>query len=192
MDLSNLTDDQLIELARIVLTEAITRNAATSAGVEMMILDARAKQLTAKAATLLEAQAARSDERARLARRAAAEIAAQRAQRNAVERMHAAEQQAEKARLRVEKNREILEHAARLLRTEPQNISIWRVNTKYGLRLLINSGHNRYARSHLADYNATTGNLKAIAGLDRAKLAAFMAETLAVEPVLELSGKDYA
>mgnify|MGYP000998730350 CR=1 FL=1 len=60
MDLSALTDDQLIELARLVIDEGLRRNPATATATQDMMITAAERARIANLATDLEIRAARA------------------------------------------------------------------------------------------------------------------------------------
>lgn len=184
VDLSILTDDQLVELARLVIDEALSRSAATAAHTEHLMLAARERAATLRAGSELQARAARAAERARAAAEGAAVLAEQRRVAEAAAAQAAAAQAREAEARRVAENRRILEEAAALLNKRPEEISVWAISG--GRRLLINKGYDRFQREHLADYDG--GKLRTIRGVDRTAVAAFAAATLAQHPTLGLRG----
>jgi len=134
MDLSALTDDQLIELARLVIDEGLRRNPATATATQDMMITAAERARIANLATDLEIRAARARERERIATAAASAVRAADAQARQEQRLAQA--------------RDLLARAAAWVEREPRDVTIVRLPG----RVLVNEGSDRYARSHLADW----------------------------------------
>lgn len=160
LDFSGLTDDQLVELVRACCKEAVRRSPAAYAAVERMMLDEAEKLRVAQTATAAEAAAARARERERIANEA---VAAERARQEAAAAgdraaaaQLAAQREAEAGRRRMQAEMELVGRAAAGVGRRPAEISILHIKTRYGRRVLINLGADRFAHDHLVDYNIDT------------------------------------
>lgn len=146
LDLSGLTDDQLVELARLVIDEALRRNSATAAATEDHLLSAAEQLRIRHAAQTLDVRAARALERERLTieARAAARIkedearAAMEAKKAAAERARVAKQNAEL--------RAIIEKMAALTGCDPSILTL--------VKLLTNDIRNRMIVKDGPDFSA--------------------------------------
>ena len=152
LDLSQLTDDQLIALARLVAAEVAQRGSDVHAAAQQVALDEAEKLRIAKRAAELEAAAARDAERKRIAEDA------RRAVRDATSAA-ATTAKLDRARRIQEAQRRWIARAAALVDQPPGEITVCRALTAYGDRVLINLG-DRYARDHLVDYNVGTAAIK--------------------------------
>ena len=197
LDFSALTDDQLVELVRECCREAVRRSPAAAAAIERMMLDEAEKVRVAEAATATEAAAARARERARIAIEAAAaerarQDAASAADRAAVAR-RAAAREAEAAQRRLAAEMDLVRRVASEVGRKPSEISILHIQTRFGRRVLINEGGERFARDHLVDYNADTRQISTGAKLvtkkpDLIRIAAEIATHCAIDTFLVGSG----
>ena len=164
LDLSHLTDDQLVELARLCCQEAVRRGDHTGAAMHAMMIDEAERARIARTAAENEAAAIRARERARIAEEAAARVRAEDAARNAAARQKAAQEAAARAAAeavrRADNERRWLRVFAELVGRKPSEISIVLADTRYGRRVMINEGSNRYSSDHLADHNLGTGSTK--------------------------------
>jgi hypothetical protein len=173
LDLSHLTDDQLVELARLCCQEAVRRGDHTGAAMHAMMIDEAERARIARTAAENEAAAIRARERARIAEEAAARVRAEDAARNAAARQQAAKEAAERAAAKAASNvaaeRKWLSVFADLVGRKPAEISIVLADTRYGRRLMVNKGFNRYSSDHLVDHNLGTGSTKTTRELIRRK-----------------------
>lgn len=193
LDFSALTDDQLVELVRECCREAVRRSPAASAAIERMMLDEAEKVRVAQAATATEAAAARARERMRIATEAAAaerarQDAAAAGERAAAAR-RAAEREAEAAQRRLAAEMALLRRVASEIGRQPAEISILHIRTRYGRRVMVNAGSDRFTRDHLVDYNADTRQISTKASLvtkkpDVIRIAAEIATHCAIDTFL--------
>lgn len=188
LDFSDLTDDQLVELARACCLEAVRRNAATAAAMEAMMLSEAEKARIARSASEMEIAAQRAAERQRIAQQARAKVQCEEEARTREARAaHAAAQAqaaAEKAREQERIRKRWLTRFAAPLERSPDAISVVLLDSRYGRRVLVNAGADEYAREHLADYNVGTQEIKTVRAHVKAKpaLAALAAEYAAKHP----------
>lgn len=151
LDLSILSDDQLVALARACCDEALRRNPAVGEAMREMMLDETERRRVAEAVTARAAAAARALERERLAAEASA---AARARTAADEARARAEHAREVQRLAEAQDRAILTAAANLVGRPPAEISILSYVHRDGQTIThVNEGHERWARDHLASYD---------------------------------------
>ena len=197
LDFSGLTDDQLVELARACCLEAARRSPAAEAAMRSMMIDEAERIRIAKAAVETEIAAARARERERIAQEAAARVRAGEAARRAEEdARYAQERQASaaaaaakaaaeakaKAAAKAAERMAWLRRFADHLGLDPANIIVGLTRTKFGYRVLVNEGDDRFARNHLLDYNVETGEIRTVQAYvkrkpDFAALAAEFATT---------------
>lgn len=173
LGLTDLTDDQLIALLRAVMAEAGRRHAAVAAASQEAYLDEAERARIAKEAAKREAAKLRAAERERVAKEAA-EAVRQRVAKEAVEAGRDKARQASAAAAAEERQRqaeakEWLQRAASLVDREPGEISLIWVHTRFGSRILINEGCDRYAREHLVDYRAKDKTIKTTRALVQRK-----------------------
>lgn len=175
LDLSGLTDDQLIALAQACCVEAVRRSPAAGEAMQDMMLSEAEKVRIAKAATESERAAARARERERIAREAEAQERARTAVQERVRQEEAAQAAAERARQTAEdasvRAMGWLREAAALTERHPRDISIVCYPSAAGRRVLINPGSYRYTRQHLANYNVKTAEISTVAGAVKNKPA---------------------
>ena len=190
LDFSGLTDDQLVELARACCLEAARRSPAAEAAMRSMMIDEAERIRIAKAAAETEFAAARARERDRIAQEAAARVRAEEDARYAQERqasaaaaapLAAAEAKA-KAAAKAAERMTWLRRFADHLGLDPANIIVGLTRTKFGYRVLVNEGDDRFARNHLLDYNVESGEIRMVQAYvkrkpDFAALAAEFATT---------------
>lgn len=188
LDFSGLSDDQLVELARACCLEAVRRNAATAAAMEQMMLSEAEKARIARSASEMELAAQRAADRQRIAQEARAKVRAEEEARTREARAaHAAKQAqaaAEKVRAQDEIRKRWLTRFAELLGREPAGICLVLTETRYGRRLIVNVGDDRWARDHLMDYNIQAQEIKTPRAHVKSKpaLAALAAEYAAKHP----------
>jgi len=154
LDFSDLTDDQVVELATALAREAMRRNPALAAAFEQSLLDERAR---------VEA-AARGTERAK--RAAAAELEAQ------AQRAEAARQQEQLRQRQQFALAEYLRQAAGIISKSPAEITLVWNRTHFergkGPKLQINQGATgTETRWHLIDYVPSTDQLYTSPGLHK-------------------------
>lgn len=131
LDLSDLTDDQLVGLLRAVAEEARRRNSAVAAAVNDAYLDETEKTRIAKEAAEREAAKLRAAERERVAKAAADEVRrkaeAQQATDARRRREEKEREEAEKIRAKQERRKALIREAAALCGTQPEEtrVSVW-------------------------------------------------------------------
>lgn len=187
LDLSGLTDDQLVALAQACCIEAMQRNPAAAQAMHDMMIGEAERARIARIATESEIAAARARERQRAAAEAVAAVRAQEALALA-DRAKAAAQQ------RLNTDRQWLSAAAQLVGLHPRDISIVHYHTARAHAVIINKGHDRFAYKHLARFDAITGSVSTTAALVRNKpaLAGLLAELAVMLPAgTFLSGGDF-
>ncbi|MBJ7223592.1 MULTISPECIES: hypothetical protein [unclassified Brenneria] len=198
LDFSDVTDDQLVELARACCLEALRRSPASAQAMRDMMLSEAEKARIAREASEAEIRAARARERERIAREAAAQTRYEEERRTASQRAASAAQAAERARILAAEQRHrdmtLLRQAAAMVNKRPGDISILHCHTASGMRLMINPGWYRYARNHLVDYHIRTAAIRTVQALVKRKqeLIDFCAAAAAVLPPDSfLSGSEY-
>lgn len=149
MDLSALTDDQLVELMRLALAEAARRTPAVQAAMDAARLDAEEATRIAQEAADREAAILRAEARAKAAKDAARAVREAEATRNAEAE---ATRNANKAAQREARERDLLQRAADLLGMHPAEISMYMIPGREKQRIVINEGNDRYDRDHLVDW----------------------------------------
>jgi len=197
VDLTGLSDDQLIGLLKAGLYEARRRNPGVYAAAEGAMLEETEKVQIQNAAAERESAKLRALERERVAREAEEQVRAEfeanqceahrKTQREAVDK--AARKMAEKDAC----EKGWLTRAAELTERKPENISIVVANTSYGRRVMINDGNDRYARTHIVDYYPEKETIKIERGLTSKKieLTVLCAELHEHWKQCMLSGSDY-
>lgn len=193
LDLSVLTDDQLVALARACVLEASHRRGAAGTAMEQMMLDAREKMQIARDATEAEIAAMRAAERERVANEAAA--TARRTQQRQTQDQAAAKMRAASERLAEDKARlrNVLMEAGIIVQKPPQGLTVTYAKTYNGVRVLINQGP-RYSSEHLLDYNVETKQIRSSRSLvpHKPALAAWAVAFAAAYPLgTSISGSDY-
>lgn len=175
LDFSDLTDDQIVELAVALAREAMRRNPALAAAFEQSLLDERAR---------VEA-AARGTERAK--RAAAAELEAQ------AQRAEAARQQEQLRQRQQFALAEYLRRVAGIIGKSPAEITLVWNRTHFergkGAKLQINQGATgTETRWHLIDYVPSTDQLYTSPGLHKlhAELLPWCREAVAAIRALDL------
>jgi hypothetical protein len=199
LDFSGLTNDQLIELVRACCHEAMRRDPATGAAMRGMMLDEQEKMRIIRNAAESEAAAIRARERERLATETAERVRAENAAKTAATRQRDAEaaglRAAEKAHSEERTAIQWLSRFAALVDRRPSDICIVIASTKYGRRVLVNPGRDRYSCDHLVDYNMSTREIRTVRALIKRKpdLAALCAQIAAMHPSgsLAIIGADY-
>lgn len=189
LDLSGLTDDQLIDLARACCVEAIRRNPEVESAMRDMMLTEAEKVRIARMSTDAEMAAARARERERIAMEAIERVRAQERAEQAARAAAQADQAAERARaaaasrLRIEID--LLDAAASLVDRHRPGISILHVQTSRGRMVYINEGGYRYTREHLVAFNASDGSISTVAALVKSKpaLIEYCARVVAAVPL---------
>jgi hypothetical protein len=183
IDLSSLSDDQLIELARLVIAEGLSRHPTMASATEQVLLDASEQLRIARMSEDSQIKIARALERERIANAASAaqrEANQQAAARAAAEAAEiAANRERARIEVEVEAERALLTEAAHLLGKNPRDLNIVRLGDRG--RLIINPGHDRFTRDHLVDWT-TNGKLYVARGAStsRADIAAFAARAYAL------------
>lgn len=170
LDLTGLTDDQLVELIRQACRETASRTPVVRLAAEAAIIDESERLTIQREAAAREAAKLRAQERERLANAAAAAVRAAAAANNAVEEARnaeanakiiaanaaklAAEATAQRYRLAVwaDKWREIIGWE--------RDFCIVIADTRYGRRLLVNADHKPYDHRHLVDWLINTTTIK--------------------------------
>jgi hypothetical protein len=198
LDLSGLSDDQLVELARACCLEAVRRNPAVAEAMRDAMLSEAEKARIAETATYAELAAARARERERIALEAAARV---KAKEHAATAARIAEQAKEKARQAKEKalavmHRDIalLRQAGELVGRRPATLSLLYVLTKHGRQVYINPSSDRYTHDHLCAFNIKTGEIRSTAALVKHKpaLAEFCASLTEHVPLdTHIVGRNY-
>lgn len=189
LDFSSLTDDQLVELARLCCVEAVRRNPAVSAAMSSMMLDEAERVRVAKAAMEGEAAAMRARERERIAREAAAAVRAAEEARTAEARRKAGADAVARERQAAEQQQfaemAVLRQASALVGRSVSDISLLYVETRFGRRVMINVGADRYSRDHMMDYNCVSREIRTTQALVKRKpdLIAFAIEFAAAGKV---------
>lgn len=189
LDLSGLSDDQLVELARACCIEAVRRNPEVEAALKDMMLTEAEKVRVAKMSTNAEAAAARARERERIAKAAIEAVRAQerkeQAARAAEQAARAAEAAKTAAAAKVAKDLALLDAAALLVDRKRSEISILYVQTGRGQMVYVNEGGYRYTRTHLLAFNAGSGAISTVAALVKSKpdLIEFCAQVIATAPI---------
>lgn len=182
LDFSALSDDQLLGLVRAALREIVQRSPALSEAARSAMLDEHERATIAAHATDREAARLRALERARVATEAAARV---RAEHEAAERAVSDARAAaagDEARTKAEHAQDAtkvwLRRAAALVDRKPADITLLLLNTRYGRRVLIDSGADTFTSDHLSDWTAGTGAISTIKALLKRKpdLAALSAE----------------
>lgn len=176
MDLSALTDDQLVELMRLALAEAARRTPAVQAAMDAARLDAEEAARIAHEAADREAAILRAEARAKAAKDAARAVREAEAARNAEAE---ATRNANKAAQRETRERDWLQRAADLIGRHPSDISIYCIpNRDNRARIVVNHGSDRYDRDHLVDWTrgADTCKMPRAAVRHRAAMVALCVE----------------
>lgn len=187
LDLSALDDDQLIALAQTCCREAVSRNPAVAHAMRDMMLSEAERARIARSASDLEIAAQRARERAEIAAvareqaRAAAE--AESAARRAAVAADAARADRARAEAAAAAMRVHLQRAADLVGIPAVDLSILYVDTRYGRRVMINRGADRYAADHLADYKTGTGAISTSRDLVKQKPALIEALSIVARSV---------
>lgn len=201
LDLSALTDDQLIGLIRACLREAVARNPAVHAAMRAAVVDEAEAAQIAVEATEREAAKIRALQRERIAREAAERMRREYEAQEAVAAKFAAKRAGEEAaaagaaKLRAEMD--WLARIASLVGGRPGELSLLFLYTKSGRRVILNQGgDNRYGKDHLVDWRAADNAIKTAGHLVPAKpkLVQFCAEFHAAHRAngeAILLGKDY-
>jgi hypothetical protein len=188
LDLSVLTDDQIITLMRAAMREAAGRMPACQSAMREAMLDEAERARVAAAATEAEMAAIRARERQRIAEEAAAAVRAQHAEREAAIARQRQTAAADAARARQQqidaRTRAWLIKASALVDHPAADLSIVIADTRYGRRAMINRGDNRYTKDHLADFSLADGTIRTKPALVKRKadLAAFFGELTASNP----------
>lgn len=181
LDFSALSDDQLLLLIKAALREAVNRHPALGEAARAAMLDEQERLRILREAGEREAAALRARERAQLAHEAAEEVrrkhAAETAEIDRLRAAQAADEAREKAERQIAIRRRWLERCSALVDMPARDLSLLRVQTQYGDRVLINQG-GRYERDHLVDWHVSTGVIKTTRALLAKKpdLAALAAE----------------
>jgi len=163
MDLSTLSDEALIEVARRVEEEAARRSERVRVTVEGIALSAREKLQIARAAAERETALLRAKERERVANEARERVRQEAEAARAAEEKARAEQRAKErlSRARQEREEELnwLKRVAEILGVSYKDICLWEI-PEYrdsGTRIVVNrAGDGRYAKEHLVDYATRT------------------------------------
>lgn len=218
LDFTELTDDQLIGLLRAVLRECVARGGAVGAAAHAAGLDEAERARIAEEAAEREAAKLRAQERERIAKEAAEEVRLRRQAQEAAARAAQAEgrrkEEEEAARLKAEAlKREAAEAVAKaeqrdrermgwlrrfaaLVGREPGEIHILRYQSRYGWRVIVNEGSDRYASDHLVDYYPETATIKTRRALvpKKKNLLTLCAEFWALNPAVQTSyfGSEYS
>lgn len=173
LDFSHLTDDQLVELARLCCLEAVRRGDHISAAMRSMMIDEAERARIARAAAENEAAAIRARERERIAKDAAEQVRAEDEARNRSARQKRAAEAATVAAARAERTAEAertwIRRFAAVVERRPGEISVLLSDTRYGRRVIVNLGCDRYTPDHLADHNLETGATKSTRELVKRK-----------------------
>lgn len=153
LDFSDLTNDQLVALARACCLEAVRRSPAVHQAMQDMMLSEAEKVRIAKHASEAEAAAARARERERIAMEARARVRAEEDRKAAQDIARMANEAAQRAATTVElaryRDMTLLRQAAALVGRAPADISLLHVRTQRGQCFYINPGMYRYTREHL-------------------------------------------
>lgn len=178
LDLSSLSDDQVLGLIRAALQEAVRRHPAMEAAARSAVLDEAEKAKIQRDAADREASISRARERERVAAEAAAAVRAEQARQNAgadarreqaIAEARAAEARAKaeaaaqvakvkaaadvaEAERRAEAARVILLRAANLVDLPPWSVTV-RI---YDKQVFINQGSDKYDREHLVTLRGLT------------------------------------
>lgn len=199
LDLSALTDDQLVELGRACCEEAVRRHPAMREAMHNMMLSEAERMKVAQAASEAEAAAARARERIRISQEAIAKVRAEEASRTEAERARQAQNAAMRARQAAERiqhrDMALLRHAADLSGYAPCQLTFVHCHTRRGQRIFVNLGADRFSREHLAEYDVRSSTIKTTASLVKSKpdLIALCANLAAVLPLdTHICGQDYA
>ncbi|MCL6336383.1 hypothetical protein EXT65_21555 [Pectobacterium carotovorum subsp. carotovorum] len=198
LDFSDLTDDQLIELARACCEEAMRRNPAAQQAMQDMMLSEAEKARIAKNASEMEIRAQRARERERIAKETKAQLRYEEEARAAAEREKSAKAAAKRTRDSAEQRKHramaLLRQAAELTRRPPHDIGIVYCKTNRGLRVMINPNSGRYTTTHIVDYYVDTEEIHTVQALVKSKteLAAFCAGIAAGFPLdTFIAGSNY-
>jgi len=198
LDLSGLTDDQLVELVRACCRDAVRRNPAIAEAARDVMLDEAEKARIAAAASEAERAAMRARERERIAREAADRARAEEEARQAPARAEAARRKAQALADQAEairaRDMAWLRAAAELVGRHPSKIALLKAHTRHGLRVFINPNGYRYTREHLFDFNVGTGAIQSVAALvknkpDAVQLLARLATELPLDAFI--AGNEY-
>lgn len=166
IDLSGLSDDQLVALARACCIEAIRRGAVTQDVVQDMMLTEAERARVLRNATNIEIAAVRAREREQLALDAAEKVRIEAAKAAAAQAMERAAARAAETEMM---ERDILRQAAAACGLSPREISVLQITGHYGRRVLINQGSRQYARDHLVDFDVKSERIKTVKRLMAAK-----------------------
>lgn len=199
LDFSGLSDDQLVELVREACQEAVRRNPAVEAATRQVMIDEAERARVAREAATAETAVLRARERERIAREAAEQVRRADEEANRARRQAEAEAEADRAREAAEASQRAamswLRRAAEAANgRKPSSISLLKIKTNYGNRVLLNPGSDRYQRDHLADYNIDRKSISTTKDLVKCKpaLAALLAEFAALHPGnIHIAGADY-
>ncbi|USR37575.1 hypothetical protein L1F06_012795 [Ectopseudomonas hydrolytica] len=198
LDFSDISDDQLVELARACCLESLRRSPAAAQAMRDMMLSEAEKARIAREASEAEIRAARARETERIARDAAAQARYEEERRTAAHRAASAVQASERARILAEEQKQrdmaLLRQAATMVGKSPADISILHCYSRGSMRLIINPGSYRYTRNHLVDYRVKTADIRTVQALVNRKqdFVTFCAAAAAVLPTdTFISGSDY-
>ncbi|MBN3262979.1 hypothetical protein [Pectobacterium brasiliense] len=189
LDFSDLTDDQLIELARACCEEAMRRNPAAQQAMRDMMLSEAEKARIAKNASELEIRSQRARERERIAKEATAKARYDEEARIADARAKSAQEAIKRTRDSAEQRKHraiaLLRQAAELTHRAPDDLGIVYCKTNRGVRVMINPNSGRYTNIHLVDYYVETEEIHTVQALVKSKteLAAFCAGVAAGFPL---------
>lgn len=164
LDFSQLSDDQLIQLIRLALQEAVSRHPAVEAAARAALLDEHEKVRIRNESAEREAAKLRAQERERIAKEAAEQVRRQQEPVDAERKK--AEGEAERRRVeeagkaaareiaqREQEEKEWLRKAALLVNLKPSEITLCEVPSRDKKdRVVVNKGSSKYERSHLVDW----------------------------------------
>lgn len=160
LDFSALSDDQIVTLIRAALREVADRSPGCQDAAKAAVLDEAERVRIIQNATEQEMAALRASERERIAKAARDRVRAEQEERELQLRTAQAKAKAAQAaaasRASGERGRAWLTRAAGLVSQSPAGITLLVTNTKFGRRVLINEGADRYSHEHLVDYNTAT------------------------------------
>lgn len=174
LDLSDLTDDQLVGLLRAVAEEARRRNDAVAAAVNDAYLDETEKSKIAAEAAEREAAKLRAAERERVAREAAEEVRRNtEAQATAESKLRREQQEhaaAEQLRAKQERRMDLIREAATLCGTDPREtyVTVW-AGYSGRLRVYIQTGGTHDDGDTLVTYYAGDGDRRPAGSISTAK-----------------------
>lgn len=198
LDFTVLTDDQLLQLVKLCCQEAVSRSGSTGAAMHQILLDEAEKARITRDASETEIRAIRAQERERIAKEAIDKTRAEEAARTQEERIRRALEKAELAKQvelkRQQFDKSWLQRFSEVVELPPSKISVNIADTRYGTRVLVNEGFNRFCKEHLVDFTISNHKIKTKRNLIKNKpdLIALCVEFSSIkDPGTFISGNDH-